>query len=103
MVGFDIVVLNNEQDGDKIITRVIGLPNETIEYNIQINTPKTCPIYLPFANNKAVIIPTIEQIGVNKSDLIEFYDSVGIPYLNQSKEELLAELTLFGQIKDKQK
>ena len=30
---FDIVVLNNEQDGDKIIKRVIGLPNETIEYN----------------------------------------------------------------------
>lgn len=29
---FDIVVLNNEQDGDKIIKRVIGLPNETIEY-----------------------------------------------------------------------
>jgi signal peptidase I len=30
---FDIVVLNNDQDGDKIIKRVIGLPNETIEYN----------------------------------------------------------------------
>lgn len=29
---FDIVVLNNEEDNDKIIKRVIGLPNETIEY-----------------------------------------------------------------------
>lgn len=29
---FDIVVLNNESDNDKIIKRVIGLPNEKIEY-----------------------------------------------------------------------
>ena len=29
---FDIVVLNNESDSDKIIKRVIGLPNEKIEY-----------------------------------------------------------------------
>ena len=28
---FDIVVLNNETDSDKIIKRVIGLPNEKIE------------------------------------------------------------------------
>ena len=30
---FDIVVLNNEEDNDRIIKRIIGLPNETIEYN----------------------------------------------------------------------
>ena len=29
---FDIVVLKNEEDDDKIIKRIIGLPNETIEY-----------------------------------------------------------------------
>ena len=29
---FDIVVVKNEEDKDKIIKRVIGLPNETIEY-----------------------------------------------------------------------
>jgi signal peptidase I len=29
---FDIVVIKNNTDGDKIIKRVIGLPNETIEY-----------------------------------------------------------------------
>ena len=29
----DIVVLNNEEDNDRIIKRIIGLPNETIEYN----------------------------------------------------------------------
>lgn len=29
---FDIVVVNNDKDNDRIIKRVIGLPNETIEY-----------------------------------------------------------------------
>ena len=29
---FDIVVVKNKEDNDKIIKRVIGLPNETIEY-----------------------------------------------------------------------
>ena len=30
---FDIVVLNNEEDNDRTIKRIIGLPNEKIEYN----------------------------------------------------------------------
>lgn len=29
---FDIVVVNNDEDNDRIIKRLIGLPNETIEY-----------------------------------------------------------------------
>ena len=29
---FDIVVVNNDEDNDRIIKRVIGLPNETVEY-----------------------------------------------------------------------
>ena len=33
-----------------------------------------------------------EILGVHKTDLIEFYDSVGIPYLDQSEEELTADL-----------
>lgn len=33
---FDIVVINNDVDSDKIIKRVIGLPNEIIEYRDNI-------------------------------------------------------------------
>ena len=33
---FDIVVLKNEADNDRIIKRVIGLPNEKIEYKDNI-------------------------------------------------------------------
>lgn len=33
-----------------------------------------------------------EVLGVHKTDLIEFHDSLGIPYLDQSDEELAADL-----------
>jgi len=39
-----------------------------------------------------------EVLGVRKTDLIEFYDSLGIPYLNQSKEELLEDLAVLRQV-----
>ena len=32
---FDIVVVDNESSNDKIIKRVIGLPNETIKYVVE--------------------------------------------------------------------
>ena len=33
-----------------------------------------------------------EILGVHKTDIIEFYNSLGIPYLNQSASELLGDL-----------
>ena len=42
-----------------------------------------------------------EILGVRKTELIEFYDSMGIPYLNQSKSELLDELAAFERIREK--
>ena len=42
-----------------------------------------------------------EILGVRKWDLIEFYNSRGLPYLDQSKEELLADLAVFDELKGK--
>ena len=39
-----------------------------------------------------------EILGVHKTDLIEFYDSMGIPYLNQSEEDLMADLATLDRI-----
>ena len=39
-----------------------------------------------------------EILGIRKWGLIEYYNSIGIPYLNQTKEELLAELTAFDSL-----
>ena len=39
-----------------------------------------------------------EILGIHKTDLIEFYDSMGIPYLNQSEEALLEDLDTLGKV-----
>lgn len=42
-----------------------------------------------------------EILGVKKRDLIEFYNLMGIPYLNQSRSELLEELAAFDRLRGK--
>lgn len=42
-----------------------------------------------------------EILGVRKWDLIEFYNKMGIPYLNQSKEDLEEEIAGFARLKEK--
>ena len=42
-----------------------------------------------------------EILDVKKRDLIEFYNSKGLPYLDQNKEELLADLAAYDRIKVK--
>ena len=39
-----------------------------------------------------------EILGVRKTELIEFYDSMGIPYLNQSEEALEADLANLREV-----
>lgn len=41
-----------------------------------------------------------ELLGVHKLDLIEFYNSIGLPYLNQSAEDLNDELNGFRKLKE---
>ena len=44
-----------------------------------------------------------EILGVRKWDLIEFYNSIGIPYLDQGKEELLSDLETLGRVLGEEK
>ena len=39
-----------------------------------------------------------EILGISKTDLIEYYDTMGIPYLDQSKEELLSDLETLNKV-----
>lgn len=41
-----------------------------------------------------------ELLGVHKLDLIEFYNKLGIPYLNQTAEDLNEELDGFRRLKE---
>ena len=87
--------------------------------NINIDVPEAMTLYLDnedkdrtFERNAMMLYPFIhstaishgkaaEILGVNKIDLIEFYNSYGISYLNQSKDELLEDLETLNKLKEK--
>ena len=84
--------------------------------NVQLSVPEGMTPYLSgedqrlsFERNAMILYPFIQNLtishgraaeilGVNKTDLIEFYDSLGIPYLNQNKDDLLADLATLDQV-----
>lgn len=41
-----------------------------------------------------------EILGVSKRSLIEFFNQMGMPYLNQSKADLLEELRTYDRLKE---
>jgi hypothetical protein len=81
--------------------------------NVQITVPEGFVPYLDdseqvisFERNAMMLHPYIQRgiishgraaeiPGVRKWDLIEYYNGLGIPYLNQSKKDLLADLATF--------
>lgn len=84
--------------------------------NIQIAVPEDMQYYLNdetqeqvFERNAMLLYPLIrnmtishgraaEILGVHKTDLIEFYNAMGIPYLDQSEDELLADLKTLDSV-----
>ena len=84
--------------------------------NIQIAVPEDMKYYLNdenqeqvFERNAMLLYPLIrnmtishgraaEILGVHKTDLIEFYNAMGIPYLDQSEDELLADLKTLDSV-----
>ena len=84
--------------------------------NIQIAVPEDMRSYLGnedqeqvFERNAMLLYPFIrnltishgraaEILGVHKTDLIEFYDSMGIPYLNQSEDDLIEDLANISKL-----
>ena len=87
---------------------------ETVD--VQITVPEEMSRYIvveghrdTFARNAMMLYPLIQNmtishgraaeiLGVHKTDLIEFYDSMGIPYLKQSKDELLSDLATLDRV-----
>lgn len=81
----------------------LDVPSDMVRY-IESENDK-----LVFARNAMMLYPYIQNLtishgkaaeilGVRKTDLIEFYDSMGIPYLNQSQEELDEDLATLHEL-----
>ena len=84
--------------------------------NIQIAVPEDMRSYLDnedqdkiFERNAMFLYPFIhnltishgraaEMLGVHKTDLIELYDSMGIPYLDQSEDDLMEDLAILDRV-----
>lgn len=84
--------------------------------NVQLAVPEDMTPYLAdedkehsFERNAMILLPFIrnltisygraaEILGVRKTDLIEYYNSLGIPYLNQSEEELYEDLATLDRV-----
>ena len=59
-------------------------------------------ILYPFIQNRTISHgKAAELLGIQKLDLIEFYGKLGIPYLNQTAEELEEELNGFRAMKER--
>ena len=83
--------------------------------NIQVTVPKDMASFIVTSDkakmtrqNAMILYPYIkdltishgraaEILGMNKIDLIEFYDSMGLPYLDQTPEEIEEELRTYHE------
>ena len=83
---------------------------------VQMDFPEAMVPYLDnedprkiFERNAMILYPYIQNmtishgraaeiLGVHKTDLIEYYDSIGLPYLNQSEDDLLADLATMDRV-----
>ena len=86
---------------------LISVPKEVMNYYKSNTDPS-----LEFRKNALLLYPMIQDLvistgraaeilGVRKWDLIEYYNSLGIPYLNQSKDDLLADLDTYHRLKER--
>ncbi len=88
----------------EMVTVPVKIPKEMVSY-IDWNESG-----LTFEQGAMLLYPLIQKLvishgraaeilGVSKLDLIEFYNSLGLPYLCQSRKELDKEIAGFEQLK----
>lgn len=87
----------------KTVNVQLAVPEEMIPYlaneDIELSFERNAMLLYPFIKNMTISHGRAAEIlGVRKWDLIEYYDSIGIPYLNQSKNEILADVAAFDRV-----
>ncbi|MBQ3397294.1 MAG: hypothetical protein IJG51_00225 [Synergistaceae bacterium] len=86
----------------KTVNIQLAVPEEMTPYlqeDIDHSFERNAMLLYPFIKNMTISHGRAAEIlGVRKWDLIEYYDSIGIPYLNQSKNEILSDVATFDRV-----
>ena len=88
----------------KTVNVQLTVPEEMTPYLISEDFERNAMLIYPFIKNMTISHGRAAEIlGVHKRDLIEYYNSIGIPYLNQSKNDILSDVATFDRVMAKRK
>ena len=88
----------------KTVNVQLTVPDEMTPYLISEDFERNAMLIYPFIKNMTISHGRAAEIlGVRKRDLIEYYNSIGIPYLNQSKNDILSDVAAFDRVMAKRK
>ena len=87
----------------KTVNIQLTVPEEMIPYilneDFELSFERNALLLYPFIKNMTISHGRAAEIlGVHKWDLIEYYNSIGIPYLNQNKNEILSDVAAFDRV-----
>ena len=84
----------------------INIPDTMVEYatpqNESTQLMRNAMILFPYIQNETISHGKAAQIlGIHKIDLISMYSTLGIPYLDQTKEELESDLSVLKNLRSR--
>lgn len=84
----------------------INIPDAMVEYttvqNESTQLMRNAMILFPYIQNETISHGKAAQIlGIHKMDLIAMYSTLGIPYLDQTKEELESDLSVLKNFRSR--
>lgn len=84
----------------------IKIPDSMVEYATAENESKelmrNAMILFPYVQNETISHGKAAQIlGIHKMDLIALYSNLGIPYLDQTKEELEKDIAVLKNLRSR--
>ncbi len=76
-----------------------GMKSYLLDEDQDYSFERNAMLLYPFIRNLTISHGRAAEIlGVRKTDLIEYYDSIGIPYLDQSEDDLMEDVATLNRI-----
>lgn len=82
----------------------IDVPKNMVEYTVsddeKTNLIRNAMILFPYIQNDTISHGKAAQIlGIHKMDLIALYSNLGLPYLNQTSDELESDVAVLKELR----